>query len=58
MINTSNEMNRNQEALSFLATSFKGTDLSISQKSLDDLKENPTIPEISAWNWSKGFQEL
>ncbi|MER2474670.1 MULTISPECIES: darobactin family peptide antibiotic [Photorhabdus] len=47
-----------QEALNSLAASFKDTELSITERALDELNNKPKIPEITAWNWSKSFQEI
>ncbi|WP_353894863.1 darobactin family peptide antibiotic [Photorhabdus laumondii] len=49
------ETNKNQELLNSLVTSFKGTELSITEKALDELANKAEIPEITAWNWTKKF---
>ncbi|NRN30205.1 darobactin family peptide antibiotic [Photorhabdus heterorhabditis] len=49
---------KTQEALNSLAASFKETELSITEKALNELSSKPKIPEITAWNWSKSFQEI
>ncbi|WP_323837109.1 darobactin family peptide antibiotic [Photorhabdus africana] len=49
---------KTQEALNSLAASFKETELSITEKALEELNSKPKIPEITAWNWSKSFQEI
>ncbi|NRN30204.1 hypothetical protein Ppb6_04176 [Photorhabdus australis subsp. thailandensis] len=46
---------KDQELLNSLVTSFKGTELSITEKALDELANNTEIPEINAWNWTKRF---
>ncbi|WP_166301894.1 peptide antibiotic darobactin B [Photorhabdus cinerea] len=46
---------KDQELLNSLVTSFKGTELSITEKALDELASNTEIPEINAWNWTKRF---
>nr|QYD01751.1 darobactin propeptide A-19 [synthetic construct] len=53
MHNTLNETVKTQEALNSLAASFKETELSITDKALNELSNKPKIPEITAWNWSK-----
>nr|QYD01734.1 darobactin propeptide A-1 [synthetic construct] len=58
MHNTLNETVKTQEALNSLAASFKETELSITDKALNELSNKPKIPEITAWSWTKRFQEI
>ncbi|MCW7763238.1 darobactin family peptide antibiotic [Photorhabdus luminescens] len=53
MQNISIETNKNQELLHSLVTSFKGTELLITEKALDELANKTEIPETTDWNWTK-----
>ncbi|MCC8420961.1 MULTISPECIES: darobactin family peptide antibiotic [Photorhabdus] len=46
---------KNQELLNYLVTSFKGTELSITKKRLDELVNKTDIPDMTTWKWSKNL---